>query len=157
MGSLSYTLLGRYALSLTLRADGSTLVGKNNTWGYFPSVGLEWNVKEEKWLKSVHWLDQFKLRTSVGRSGNLGGIMAYYTLQMLMPKGIVPHYGRPTVTLGQLRNINPDLKWETRTSFNVGMEAGFFSNRIHVYAEYYHSKTTDMLYNYDVSVPPFAY
>ena len=157
MGSLSYTLLGRYALSLTLRADGSTLVGKNNTWGYFPSAGLEWNVKEEKWLKSVHWLDQFKLRTSVGRSGNLGGIMAYYTLQMLMPNGIVPHYGRPTVTLGQLRNINPDLKWETRTSFNVGMEAGFFSNRIHVYAEYYHSKTTDMLYNYDVSVPPFAY
>ena len=157
MGNLSYTLLGRYALSLSLRADGSTLVGKNNTWGYFPSTGLEWNMKEENWLKGVLWLDQLKLQTSVGHSGNLGGIMAYYALQTLMPNGIVPHNGIPTVTLGQLRNVNPDLKWETRTSFNVGLEAGFFKNRIHLYAEYYYSKTTDMLYNYDVSVPPFAY
>ena len=114
-------------------------------------------MKEENWLKGVLWLDQLKLQTSVGRSGNLGGIMTYYALQTLMPNGIVPHNGIPTVTLGQLRNVNPDLKWETRTSFNVGLEAGFFKNRIHLYAEYYYSKTTDMLYNYDVSVPPFAY
>lgn len=157
MGNLSYTLLNRYALSLTLRADGSTLVGHNNTWGFFPSTGLEWNLKEEKWLQDVKWLDHLKLQTSVGRSGNLGGILAYYTQQALVPSGIISYHGIPTVTLGQIRNANPNLKWETRTSFNLGLKTGLLHNRIQLYAEYYYSKTTDMLYNYDVSVPPFAF
>ena len=157
MGNLSYTFLNRYALSLTLRADGSTLVGHNNTWGFFPSTGLEWNLKEEKWLQDVKWLDHLKLQTSVGRSGNLGGILAYYTQQTLVPSGIISYHGIPTVTLGQIRNANPNLKWETRTSFNLGLKTGLLHNRIQLYAEYYYSKTTDMLYNYDVSVPPFAF
>ena len=157
MGNLSYTLLNRYALSLTLRADGSTLVGHNNTWGFFPSTGLEWNLKEEKWLQDVKWLDHLKLQTSVGRSGNLGGILAYYTQQALVPSGIISYHGIPTVTLGQIRNANPNLKWETRTSFNLGLKTGLLHNRIQLYAEYYYSKTTDMLYNYNVSVPPFAF
>lgn len=157
MGNLSYTFLNRYALSLTLRADGSTLVGHNNTWGFFPSTGLEWNLKEEKWLQDVKWLEHLKLQTSVGRSGNLGGILAYYTQQALVPSGIISYHGIPTVTLGQIRNANPNLKWETRTSFNLGLKTGLLHNRIQLYAEYYYSKTTDMLYNYDVSVPPFAF
>ena len=157
MGNLSYTFLNRYALSLTLRADGSTLVGHNNTWGFFPSTGLEWNLKEEKWLQDVKWLDHLKLQTSVGRSGNLGGILAYYTQQTLVPSGIISYHGIPSVTLGQIRNANHNLKWETRTSFNLGLKTGLLHNRIQLYAEYYYSKTTDMLYNYDVSVPPFAF
>lgn len=157
MGHLNYTLLGRYVASLSLRADGSSLVGDNNTWGYFPSVGLEWNVQQEPWLRNLRHCNLLKLRTSYGRSGNLGGITAYNALYALMPNGVVPYYGVPTVTQGLLKNVNPNLKWETRSSFNIGLEAGLFDNRLHLYAEYYASKTTDMLYNYDVSVPPFAF
>ena len=157
MGSADYTLWRRYKASLTLRADGSSLVGRQHAWGYFPSAGLEWNAKQENFFRALTWVDLLKLRTSIGQSGNLGGITAYYALQRFMPNGIVPYYSMPTVTLGQLKNYNPDLKWETRTSFNIGVEGGFFDYRLHLYAEYYYSKTTDMLYNYDVSVPPFAF
>ena len=71
--------------------------------------------------------------------------------------GIVPVKSSPTVTLGMVRNNNPDLKWETKTTFNIGADIGLFANRLMLTAEYYYSKTTDMLYAYEVPVPPFAY
>ena len=71
--------------------------------------------------------------------------------------GIVPVKSSPTVTLGTVRNNNPDLKWETKTTFNIGADLGFFANRLMLTAEYYYSKTSDMLYAYEVPVPPFAY
>ena len=68
--------------------------------------------------------------------------------------GIVPIKSSPTVTLGMVRNNNPDLKWETKTTFNIGADLGFFANRLMLTAEYYYSKTSDMLYAYEVPVPP---
>ena len=157
MGGLTYTLSDRYSLTLTMRADGSSMVGKNNTWGYFPSVSAEWNTKEESFMQRLHWLSQLKLRTGYGSSGNLGGISSYNSLQSVRPIGIVSHNGTPTVTLGTLRNANPDLRWETRSTFNIGTDMGFWGNRLVLTAEYYYSKTSDMLYLYDVPVPPYAY
>ena len=157
MGGLTYTLSDRYSLTLTMRADGSSMVGKNNTWGYFPSVSAEWNAKEESFMQRLHWLSQLKLRTGYGSSGNLGGISSYNSLQSVRPIGIVSHNGTPTVTLGTLRNANPDLRWETRSTFNIGTDMGFWGNRLVLTAEYYYSKTSDMLYLYDVPVPPYAY
>ena len=157
MGGLTYTLSDRYSLTLTMRADGSSMVGKNNTWGYFPSVSAEWNTKEESFMQRLHWLSQLKLRTGYGSSGNLGGISSYNSLQSVRPIGIVSHNGTPTVTLGTLRNANPDLRWETRSTFNIGADMGFWGNRLVLTAEYYYSKTSDMLYLYDVPVPPYAY
>ncbi len=157
MGSVKYILLGRYSFSANARADGSSKVGKNNKWGFFPSVSAEWDMMREKWMRGVPYFSQLKLRVSSGISGNLGGIDSYNSLQMLMPTGIVPVAGSPIVTLGYKNNANPDLKWETRSSFNIGADIGLFRNRLVMTAELYHSKTHDMLYLYDVSVPPFAY
>ncbi|WP_315578707.1 SusC/RagA family TonB-linked outer membrane protein [Hoylesella oralis] len=157
MGSFTYTLLDRYSLTLTTRADGSSMVGKNNTWGYFPSVSAEWNAKAESFMRSLRWLSQLKLRTGYGTSGNLGGISSYNSLQLVRPIGIVSYDGTPTVTMGTIRNANPDLRWETRSTFNIGADMGFWSNRLVLTAEYYYSKTSDMLYLYDVPVPPYAY
>ncbi len=157
MGSADYTLLDRYTLSLSLRGDGSSMVGENHTWGFFPSVSLAWDVKKEAWLRQQRAVSMLKLRTGYGRTGNLGGISSYATLNTVRQNGIVSVGSSPTVTLGKLRNNNPDLKWETRSTWNIGADLGFWDDRIVLTAEYYYSKTTDMLYAYDVPVPPFAY
>lgn len=157
MGNVAYTLCDRYRLALTLRGDGSSMVGDDNTWGLFPSVSAEWNVKKERFMNGVHGISALKLRAGYGRSGNLGGISAYTTMDNVRQTGVVPVNNTPTVTLGTVRNNNPDLKWETKSTFNVGGEVGLWHNRIMLTAEYYYSKTTDMLYSYDVPVPPFAY
>ena len=157
MANASYTLYNKYKLTLTMRGDGSSMVGDDHTWGFFPSVSAEWDVKKEKFLRSFDGISTLKLRTGYGRSGNLGGITAYTTMNNVQQTGIVPVNNTPTVTLGTIRNNNPDLKWETKSTFNIGGEIGLWHNRLMLTAEYYYSKTSDMLYSYDVPVPPFAY
>ena len=157
MGSITYNLLGRYSVAVNARGDGSSMVGDNNTWGFFPSVSFTWDMKKESFLANIKPLSMLKLRTGAGQAGNLGGISAYTTMNTVRQTGIVPVKSSPTVTLGMVRNNNPDLKWETKTTFNLGADIGLFANRLMLTAEYYYSKTTDMLYAYEVPVPPFAY
>ena len=157
MGDLSYTYLERYTIGMTLRSDGSSMVGDSHTWGFFPSVSASWDMKKESWLRGLKAVSMLKLRTGYGQTGNLGGISAYTTKGLVQQTGIVPINSVPTVTLGMVRNNNPDLKWETRSTFNIGADLGFWNNRLVLTAEYYYSKTTDMLYSYDVPVPPFAF
>ena len=157
MGSVTYSLLDRYLLSVNARGDGSSMVGDDNTWGFFPSISFTWDMKKENFLANVKPLSMLKLRTGLGQAGNLGGISAYTTMNTVRQTGIVPVKSSPTVTLGMVRNNNPDLRWETKTTFNIGADFGFFANRIMLTAEYYYSKTSDMLYAYEVPVPPFAY
>lgn len=157
MGSVTYTLLDRYTVSANARGDGSSMVGDNNTWGFFPSVSFTWDMKKEAFLANIEPLSMLKLRTGVGQAGNLGGISAYTTMNTVRQNGIVPVNSSPTVTLGMVRNNNPDLKWETKKTFNIGADIGLFANRLMLTAEYYYSKTSDMLYAYEVPVPPFAF
>lgn len=157
MGSITYELLNKYVFSVNARSDGSSMVGNNNRWGFFPSVSFTWNLKKERLLAHLKPLSLLKLRSSLGQAGNLGGISAYTTMSTARQTGIVPIKSSPTVTLGMVKNNNPDLKWETKTTFNIGADVGFFDNRIMFTAEYYYSRTSDMLYAYEVPVPPFAY
>ena len=157
MGTLTYTLLNRYTLNLTTRADGSSMVGKDHTWGIFPSISATWDMKKESFLRNNKSISLLNLRTGYGRSGNLGGISSYLTLRQYIPVGLISYNSTPTVTMGTLRNSNPDLRWETRSTFNIGTDLGLFNNRLLLTAEYYYSKTTDMLYEYDVPVPTFAF
>ncbi len=158
MVTATYGLLKRYSLSATLRADGSSMVAKSNRWGVFPSVSANWNVIDEAFMRPLKpVVSMLKLRTGYGLTGNLGAISSYTTLYTVAPAGIVPINGSPTVTLASLRNANPDLKWEKKSTFNIGADIGLLRNRILFTIEYYYSKTTDMLYQYDVPVPPFTY
>lgn len=157
MGSVTYTLLDRYTVSANARGDGSSMVGDNNTWGFFPSVSFTWDMKKEAFLANIKPLSMLKLRTGFGQAGNLGGISAYTTMNTVRQNGIVPVNSSPTVTLGMVRNNNPDLKWETKKTFNIGADIGLFANRLMLTAEYYYSETSDMLYAYEVPVPPFAF
>lgn len=158
MATATYTLLGRYSLSATLRADGSSMVADDNRWGWFPSVSANWDVTREPFMRGLRRaVSMLKLRTGYGVTGNLGAITSYTTLNTVQPVGVVSIGGTPTITLGSLKNANPDLKWEKRATFNIGADMGFWNNRVMLTAEYYYSKTTDMLYEYNVPVPTFAY
>lgn len=157
MGSVTYSYKDRYSIAAALRGDGSSMVSDNNTFGFFPSVSLGWDVKKEGFLSDTDFITILKLRTGYGRSGNLGGITSYTTLNTVKENGIVSINGAPTVTMGSIRNTNPDLKWETRSTFNIGFDLGIWDNRLMLTSELYYSKTTDMLYEYDVPVPTFAF
>ena len=157
MGNVDYTLMDKYSVAVSMRGDGSSMVGDAHTWGFFPSVSLSWDMKKESWLRSKQFVTMLKFRTGYGRTGNLGGISAYMTQSTVRQTGVVSVNSSPTVTLGMVRNNNPDLKWETRSTWNIGADLGLWDNRLVFTAEYYYSKTTDMLYAYDVPVPQFPY
>lgn len=157
MGSASYRFSDYAKLTFTTRGDASSMMNKRNRWGWFPSLSGEWNVLKTFPNLEKLYISSLKLRMGEGVSGNLGSISSYNSLLLLRQIGLVMVNGSPTVSMGLLRNNNPDLKWERRSTFNVGTDMSFFGNRFVLTAEYYSSKTHDMLYLYDVPVPPFAY
>lgn len=153
----NYSYADRYIVTLGIRADGSSMVGSNHRWGFFPSGSAAWVLSEENFLRDVDWLNRLRLNVGYGLSGNLGALSSYNSLQLVKPNGVLSVDDTPYVTLGVARNANPDLRWEVRSTANVGVEASFLNSRIVATAEYYYSKTSDMLYLYDVPVPPYAY
>ncbi|MBR5083062.1 MAG: SusC/RagA family TonB-linked outer membrane protein [Prevotella sp.] len=151
----NYSFRERVSLTANARTDGSSMVGKNHRWGFFPSISGSWIVWGNN--KPHLLMDYLKIRAGYGLSGNLGGIDAYNSLQMLQPNGIVNIDGGNATTLALVRNANPDLKWEVKHTFNAGINTAFWNRRIVLSLDYYYSRITDMLYMYDVPVPPFIY
>ena len=160
-----YTLADRYTINANLRTDGSSKVGKNHKWGFFPSVSASWAIWDKTLSRKVMmgkgkaFVDYIKLRMGYGLSGNLGGIDAYNSLQLLKPNGIVPAQNNNSfiTSLAFVRNANPDLKWEIKRSFNIGLNFAAWNRRFVLTLDFYLSKIKDMLYLYDVPVPPFTY
>ena len=143
MGRINYDFKEKYLLTATLRVDGSSRFGTNTKYGYFPSVALGWNISEEPFLKSVKAIDQLKLRLSYGAVGNQG-INPYQTQALLGRTAYswdnTPAYGYRPATIG-----NPDLRWETSTTQNAGLDFSLFNGRIAGSVEYYITNTTDLL------------
>lgn len=142
-GRFNYTYKDRYLLTATLRADGASNFAKNHKWGYFPSLALGWRFTEENFMKTLGWLSNGKLRLSFGQTGNsnVGNkAISYYATGYDNEFGGTKHVG---VYLAQ--QGNPDLKWETTTEWNAGLELGFFNNRISLTADYFHRVVSDLL------------
>ena len=157
MAQVGYTALERYSIHLTTRGDASSVASANHKWGFFPSASLSWNMKKEEWLRDEEWLTRLKLSAGYGLSGNMGGIAAYQSLALMVPTGSVQSEGLPEVVLGLTRNANPNLTWEKTHTANVGLEFGVWKNRFVFTADYYYSHIYDMLYSYQVPVPPFVF
>ena len=104
MGSLTYSYMNKYAISLTMRGDGSSMVSEKNTFGFFPSVSPSWDMKREKFLSGVDFVTMLKLRTGYGQSGNLGGIKSYTTLNTVKENGIVP----AAVLVDHIHHLGPE-------------------------------------------------
>jgi hypothetical protein len=127
-----------------LRADGSSKLGANNRWGYFPSLGLSWNVNQEDFFKSLTpAFSALKLRVSAGQTGN-SEVPPYSSLAALTPTNY--YFNSALVTgIAPVQIANPDLKWETTTQYDVGFDAGFFKSRVNVVFDVYYKQTTDLL------------
>ncbi len=157
MGRLNYVYNERYIATVNLRTDASSKLGDNNKWGFFPSASLAWVLSEEGAIKDLNWISNLKVRAGYGLTGNQDAIEAYNSLALLGPTGFTVVKGQPTATYGFKRNSNPDLRWEVKRTFDVGVDASFLDSRLSVTADYYLSRTKDLLYKYDVPVPPFIY
>ena len=157
MGRLNYTYDDKYVLTFTARTDASSKFGSNNKWGFFPSISGAWNISKEAFMKLYPQVNDLKFRIGYGLAGNQNGIDSYTTLGLVKPNGIVPVGSTAAVSLTEFRNTNPNLKWEVKHTFNTGFDLALYNNRVLFSFNYYNSKTTDMLYQYNVSVPPFTY
>ena len=157
LGRVNYMYANRYIATVNMRFDGSSKLGENNKWGFFPSASLAWVMSEESFLKEIDEINEIKWRVGYGRTGNQDAISAYNSLLLMGPQGLTSVNGVPTVTYGYNRNANPDLRWETKDMFDVGMDASFFDRKLTATIDYYYSRTKDLLYNYDVPVPPFVH
>ena len=157
LGRVNYMYANRYIATVNMRFDGSSKLGENNKWGFFPSASLAWVMSEESFLKDINEINEIKWRVGYGRTGNQDAISAYNSLLLMGPSGLTSVNGVPTVTYGYNRNANPDLRWETKDMFDVGMDASFFDRKLTATIDYYYSRTKDLLYNYDVPVPPFVH
>lgn len=149
LGRVNYTFDNRYVLTLNARTDASSKFGKNHKWGFFPSASIAWNISEEAFMKRFRYIDNLKIRMGYGLAGNQAGIDSYTTMALVRPNGITPTGNAPLVTYENLRNINPNLKWEVKRTFNAGFDVGLYGNRLLLSVNYYNSKTTDMLYSYN--------
>jgi TonB-linked SusC/RagA family outer membrane protein len=136
---LNYTLLDKYNLTVTFRADYSNRFAEGKRWGYFPSAGFSWNVDKETFLENLHVLNELKLRLSAGTVGNTE-IGDYLFLQFYNPQ---MYNGTPVFVMENLGN--PDLGWETTTQYNAGFDAGLFDNRLSLVADVYYKNTHDLL------------
>lgn len=148
LARINYTLLERYNLTATLRADGSSRFAANKKWGWFPSLGLAWNLEEERFLKQNPVIDKLKLRASVGTVGN----QEIGDYSFLSTYGTVRYYFGGVGNTGYVRDNleNPDLKWESTTQYNVGFDLSILKQRLNFTFDYYSKKTSDLLLNIPV-------
>ena len=160
-GKVNYTYDDKYMASLTLRHDGSSRFGKNHRYGTFPSISAGWRINQEKFLKDVSWIDNLKLRASWGQTGNqeIDNIARYTLFESNYGEAgfggqsygtsydIAGTNGGQQLPSGFKRNQlgNDDLKWETTTQTNLGLDFGFFRNALYGSFEWYYKKTKDIL------------
>lgn len=142
--SSTYVYDDKYILSANLRADASSRFAEENKWGYFPSLSAGWMITEEDFMRDTEWLSELKLRGSWGQLGNQEiPNYAYLTLYRKdADRYLISRYG------------NPDLKWETTTQTNVGIDFGILRNRIYGSADYFKKNTADILL--PISLPQFV-
>ncbi len=140
-GRVDYSFARKYFLEASLRADASSKFAEGNRWGYFPSVGVAWQLKQENFLKDAGFLSDLKLRASVGYTGNQNGIDNYAARGLW--GGGFNYQDSPGTFPVQL--ANPNLKWETTRQANIGLNVGLLNNRIGLELNAYHKYTYDLL------------
>ena len=138
---INYSFANKYLLDFSIRADGSSSFGTNNKWGYFPSVGAAWRIKQENFLRNVSAISDLKLRLSYGVTGNQNGLGSFAALGLW--SGGSSYQGNPGIAPQQLGN--PDLKWERTNQFNAGLDLSLFAERLSFELNVYDKHTTNGL------------
>lgn len=153
-GRATYSFKDRYLFMASLRYEGaSQLIGTDNEWGLFPSVSLGWRLSEESFIKSLNVFDDLKLRVGYGVTGSQPSD-SFLGKSTLGYSGYFLSDGKWIPTLVPSRNANPNLKWEEKHEWNVGLDFSILNNRISGAVDYYNRDIKDLLYNFSVPVPP---
>lgn len=155
-GRVNYDFNNKYLLTATYRADGSSKFLGSNRWGYFPSVAAAWKISEEKFLKNTKWIDLVKLRLSYGQAGN-NNIPTGQTIQTFQSTistyiNGVTDYWAPSKILA-----NPDLKWETTVTNNIGLDYEIFKGKLTGTFEVYKNVTKDLLVKFPIPGSGYDY
>ncbi|MDE6795192.1 MAG: TonB-dependent receptor [Muribaculaceae bacterium] len=160
-GRVNYSLMSKYLLQAAIRRDGASTFGSNNKWATFPSASVAWRISQENFLKDNTVLTDLKLRVGWGQSGNAQGF-DIYTARFFYDAAkrfdyVDPVTGAVTSYKGltAARNVNDNLKWETTTMLNLGLDFSFLNGRIGGTIEYYNKDTKDMIWDYPVSVAQY--
>ena len=151
LGRVNYSFKDKYLLTASFRRDGSSRLGENNKWANFPSAAFAWRLSEEPFIQQLGIFSDLKLRTSYGITGNQG-IPTFSSLATLSARELIINNSLQTgVVQGSL--ANPNIKWETTQQFDIGLNMGFFNDRLSVELDYFYKKTEDLLFDVEI---PFA-
>ncbi|RZK36933.1 MAG: SusC/RagA family TonB-linked outer membrane protein, partial [Pedobacter sp.] len=153
-GRFVYTLADKYILSATMRADASSKFAEENRWGYFPSAGFTWRIISEDFMKDSKTFSDLKLRLSYGETGNKDGIGNYEYLSKYYANSNTGQYqiGNTFYNYYSPAAYDPDLKWESTTTYNAGLDYGFAKGRVYGSVDAYYKKTKDLLSTINIPV-----
>ncbi|WP_282638622.1 SusC/RagA family TonB-linked outer membrane protein [Sphingobacterium thalpophilum] len=155
-GRLNYNYDNRYFISASLRHEGSSKFGKNHKWGSFPGVSVSWNPLNESFMKDTDIFSNLKFRAGFGITGTVP-TAPYMSLRKLTTGDNFYTAGGWIPTIKPASNANPDLRWEKKEEWNIGLDYGVLQNRIRGSIDYYKRSTKDMLWGYNVPMPPYLY
>lgn len=155
-GRVHYTFDGKVNFEAVLRREGSSRFGANNKWASFPAVSASWEITREKFMENIKWLNFLKIRAGYGETGN-SGFANYASLVTLSPGNLYPFPGNLWLqTYGPSRNPNPDLRWERKREYNLGLDFTMFDNRLSGSIDVFKRDIVDLLYTYTSPQPPFV-
>lgn len=155
-GRFNYSYKGKYMLSASIRHEGSSKFGANHKWGTFPGVSGAWNIVGEEFMQDQELFTTLKLRAGFGITGTVPDD-PYMSLNTLSFGDYIYYNGEWIKSTKPASNANPDLRWEKKEETNVGLDFGFFNERLTGGIDYYYRKTKDLLWSYDVPSPPYIY
>lgn len=148
-GQVLYTINDKYYLNATLRGDGSSKFGEGNRWGLFPAAQLAWRISDEAFLKKYSWIYNLKLRLSLGTAGNnrIDSGLQITQYEQSRTTGSAPYFDEKRTTYLKTNGYlyNPNLKWETTITRNLGIDYGFINGRISGSIDFYWNSTNDLL------------
>lgn len=156
-GRVNYNYKQRYILQASLRNDGSSAFGKNNRWGWFPSVSGAWRIISEDFMKDQKVFNDLKLKVGYGISGNSMGFDPMISSVRYGSVGKSYYQGSYINSIGVVQNENPDLRWEKTSMINAGLDAAFFDARLRVGIEWYSKNTSDLIWTYNVPTTKYLY
>ena len=158
-GRIQYSYNQKYLFQASLRNDGSSAFGVNNQYGYFPAISAGWRIISEDFMRNAPVFSDLKLRVGYGVSGNSLGFNAFSALLVYgTPAGNSKFLNNGNISnaIGPVRNPNPNLKWESTATTNIGLDFGLLKNRITGSIDYYIKKTSDLIYDqYEVSTTQY--
>lgn len=155
-GRVNYNYMEKYMLSASLRREGSSRFGANHKWGYFPAVSAGWRISGEDFMEDATAVNDLKLRLGFGVTGNnLNSDLM--SVAMLSNGGTFWYNGKYVNTYTVSQNVNPDLRWEKKYEYNLGLDYALLDNRLYGSLDVYYRQTRDLLWDYEVPTPPYQY